>query len=204
MRSKLLWLLLICPLIGYANGPSKSLDLVSLAEKGLEELGLTNSSRMVLIDYSRPSTEKRLFIIDRQRDSLLFSTYVTHGKGSGNKFATSFSNTPRSYQSSLGFFSISESYHGIHGHSIRLDGLEKGINDRARERAIVIHGAWYAEPSMIKKYGRLGRSQGCPALSKDDYKKFTALVEKGTPLFIFHPDENYWSETTLFRSEPGP
>lgn len=119
---------------------------------------------LTLIDFSRPSTEKRLFVFDMKQRRLLFSSVVSHGKNSGDKYATSFSNEYGSYKSSLGFYLTETTYQGRNGYSLILNGLEKGINDRARERAIVVHGAAYADPSVASRGGRLGRSFGCPAV----------------------------------------
>lgn len=119
---------------------------------------------LTLIDFSRPSTEKRLFVFDMKQRKLLFSSVVSHGKNSGDKYATSFSNEYGSYKSSLGFYVTETTYQGKNGYSLILNGLEKGINDRARERAIVMHGAAYANPSVVSEGGRLGRSFGCPAV----------------------------------------
>ena len=119
---------------------------------------------LTLIDFSRPSTEKRLFVIDMKQRKLLFSSVVSHGKNSGDNYATSFSNEYGSYKSSLGFYLTESTYQGKNGYSLILNGLEKGINDRARERSIVMHGAAYADPSVAIRGGRLGRSFGCPAV----------------------------------------
>lgn len=119
---------------------------------------------LTLIDFSRPSTAKRLFVFDMRERKVLFSSVVSHGKNSGDNYATSFSNEYGSYKSSLGFYLTESTYQGKNGYSLILNGLEKGINDRARERAIVMHGAAYADPSVVSRGGRLGRSFGCPAV----------------------------------------
>lgn len=122
-----------------------------------------SKSILTLIDFTKSSTEKRLFVFDMEQKKMLYSSVVSHGKNSGENYATSFSNEVGSYKSSLGFYLTGNTYQGRNGYSLLLDGLEKGINDRARERAIVVHGAAYANPSVCKS-GRLGRSFGCPAL----------------------------------------
>lgn len=122
------------------------------------------AARMAVIDYSRPSTEKRLWVFDVDRGTLLHREHVAHGQGSGEKFARKFSNVEGSYQTSLGLYRTAETYMGGNGYSLRMDGLDPGFNDNARQRAIVMHGAWYANPDLIRTQGRLGRSQGCPAL----------------------------------------
>ena len=124
-------------------------------------------SRLAVIDYSLPSTERRLWVFEMDAPALLHHEYVAHGQGSGGNMATSFSNKDGSHQTSLGLFRTAETYVGGNGYSLRLDGLEPGINDNARSRAIVVHGAWYVDPVFAAKQGRLGRSHGCPALSQD-------------------------------------
>lgn len=121
-------------------------------------------ARLAVIDYSQPSTTKRLWVFDLTRDRLLHREYVTHGSGSGDNLARHFSNIDGSYQTSLGLYRTAETYVGKNGYSLRMDGLDPGFNDNARQRAIVMHGAWYANPELIRSQGRLGRSQGCPAL----------------------------------------
>ena len=121
-------------------------------------------TRLAVIDYSLPSTSKRLWVFDLANDRLLYHELVAHGQGSGDNYATRFSNTENSHQTSLGLYRTAETYTGGNGYSLRMDGLDPGFNDNARMRAIVIHGAWYANPDMIARQGRLGRSQGCPAL----------------------------------------
>lgn len=119
---------------------------------------------LTLIDFTKPSTEQRLCVIDLQEQQTLFKSHVSHGRNSGGNYAVSFSNQPQSFKSSLGFFRTGDTYYGKNGYSLILEGLEKGKNDKAKERAIVMHGAKYADPAVIKKQGRLGRSLGCPAL----------------------------------------
>ncbi|MDE6450778.1 MAG: murein L,D-transpeptidase catalytic domain family protein, partial [Odoribacter sp.] len=120
-------------------------------------------SLLVVIDFTKPSTEKRFCVVDLKQEEVLFSSYVAHGRASGENYAISFSNQPGSHKSSLGFYRTGNTYIGKNGYSLFLDGLEQGINYKARERAIVIHGADYADPSVLKKQNRLGRSLGCPA-----------------------------------------
>lgn len=121
-------------------------------------------SRLAVIDYSLPSTTRRLWVFDVQAGKLLHHELVAHGRGSGDNYATSFSNAADSHQTSLGLFRTAETYVGGNGYSMRLDGLEPGVNDNARARAIVMHGAWYVDPAVVAQQGRLGRSYGCPAL----------------------------------------
>lgn len=135
---------------------------------------------LCIADFIKPSTEKRLFVFDMKDSSLFFIEYVTHGKKSGELYAEQFSNVIHSNKSSLGFYLISESYEGKHGLSIRLDGLDYGFNDKARDRNIVMHAASYADSTIITSCGRLGRSLGCPALPKQGFEKIAncGLMDK--------------------------
>jgi hypothetical protein len=166
-------------------------DIFANALECLDELEFNNENLLTIIDYTRPSTEKRLFVIDLVNGRLLFHTLVAHGKNSGLNIANSFSNTSNSLQSSLGFYTTGEPYLGKHGYSLRLDGLETGINDHARERAIVIHGAPYVSEDFIEAYGRLGRSWGCPALPTQLAGKIIDLIKNGSCLYIHADDEDY-------------
>ena len=120
---------------------------------------------LTVIDYSKPSTERRLWVFDLKSRELVYEELVAHGQGSGANMATQFSNAPDTHQTSLGLFVTDNTYVGKNGYSLRLDGLDKGVNDRARERAIVMHGAPYVSQEFVKANGRLGRSWGCPAIS---------------------------------------
>ena len=161
----------------------------------------TNFRYLFIADFLKPSSEKRLYVIDMQDSSLFHSDFVAHGRNSGELYAESFSNTMHSYQSSLGFYLISECYDGKHGLSIRLDGLDKGFNDCARERAIVMHAADYAEPSFIATGGRLGRSQGCPALPHSGFAKVTSCFKEKSLLFIYYPEKNYLSQSVWLSKQ---
>ncbi|WP_434354855.1 murein L,D-transpeptidase catalytic domain family protein [Parasalinivibrio latis] len=138
-----------------------------------------------IIDYSQPSSKKRFWIIDSRKKKVLLSSYVSHGKNSGQLYARHFSNVVDSHQTSLGVFRTGETYIGKHGYSLRLDGLSKGKNDNARRRAIVIHGADYANPGVIKKAGQLGRSWGCPALPTYLAKKAIDMIKNGTYIYAY-------------------
>jgi len=143
-----------------------------------------NDSVIAIVDFDLPSTQKRMFIIDIKNKKLLYLSLVAHGRMSGGNYAQEFSNINGSHQSSLGFFKTSEKYIGKHGLSLRLDGLEKGINDKARERNIVIHGADYVSEEFIKKNNRLGRSWGCPALPIKDYNTVLDYLDDEIILYI--------------------
>lgn len=152
---------------------------------------------LTLIDFSKPSTDERLYVFDLKQKKMLFVTHVAHGRNSGGNYATSFSNVNGSHQSSLGFYLTAGTYIGKNGYSLLLDGLEKGINDKARERAIVIHGAAYANPSVIKASGRLGRSFGCPALPASLNKAVIDTIKGGSLLFIYADDSRYLAQSSI-------
>ena len=157
---------------------------------------------LTVIDFSKPSTEKRLYVINLKLKKLLYVSYVSHGRNSGEKYATSFSNKEGSYKSSLGFYRTENTYYGKNGYSLILDGLEKGINDKAKERAIVMHGAAYADPSTIRSCGRLGRSLGCPALPLAVCKQIIDAIKDGSLLYI-HGDDKTYAERTAFAEGIG-
>lgn len=150
---------------------------------------------LFIADFNLPSTHKRLYVLDMIDTSVVHTEYVSHGRNSGELYAQYFSNTVSSYQSSLGFYLISETYDGKHGLSIRLDGLDMGFNDKARERAIVIHAADYAHPTYITANGRMGRSHGCPALSQQGLEIVAALIKQKSILFIYYPQKEYLSQS---------
>ena len=143
---------------------------------------------LTVIDYSKPSSERRLWVYDLKTKQLLFEELVAHGQGSGANLATQFSNDDESHQTSLGLFVTSDTYVGKNGYSLRLDGLDKGVNDRARERAIVMHGAPYVSQAFVKATGRLGRSWGCPAISEVVARKMIDTVKGGGLVFAYYPD----------------
>jgi hypothetical protein len=159
----------------------------SFKERIAAFLPLTKSHIITLIDFSMPSTAKRLWTIDMLTGEVLFNTYVAHGRNSGDDVANKFSNVPESHQSSLGFYITEQEYVGRNGNSMRLKGLEKNINDKAWDRSIVVHGADYATDGFIKNNGRLGRSFGCPAIPPEITDEFIATVKDGSLLFIYHP-----------------
>lgn len=154
---------------------------------------------LTLIDFSRPSTEKRLFVFDMRQRKLLFSSVVSHGKNSGGMYATSFSNEYGSYKSSLGFYLTETTYQGKNGYSLILNGLEKGINDRARERAIVMHGAAYADPSLVSRGGRLGRSFGCPAVPQKLARPIIDAIKGGSVMYIYAGTSDYLARSSVLK-----
>lgn len=146
---------------------------------------------LTIIDFSQPSTSKRFYTIDLEKQQVKYHTYVAHGRNTGENLAKSFSNKPHSNQSSLGFYVTGETYVGSKGYSLRLDGMEKSFNDNIRNRAVVIHSAEYATEDWITRYGRLGRSQGCPALPPALNKEIINTIKNKTAIFTYYPDENY-------------
>ena len=146
---------------------------------------------LTVIDYSLPSTAKRLWVFDLVTKRLLYEELVAHGSGSGGNVATAFSNTLDSHQTSLGLFVTDRSYVGKNGYSLRMDGLDAGFNDRARERAIVIHGAPYVDPSLAASQGRIGRSWGCPAVRPAVARQLIDRVAGGGMVFAYYPDAKF-------------
>lgn len=157
------------------------------------------AERLAVIDYSRPSTERRLWVFDLKKTALLYAEYVAHGKGSGENFANAFSNRESSHQSSLGLFATAETYIGGNGYSLRMDGLEPGINDLARARAIVMHGARYVDPVMAQQQGRLGRSFGCPAVRPAVANAVIDTLKQGQLVFAYYPDQQWLANSRFFR-----
>lgn len=152
---------------------------------------LNPQNLITIIDFTKPSTQKRFYIIDLETKKVLYHTYVSHGKNSGENEVSSFSNVVHSNQSSLGFYLTAETYVGSKGYSLKLDGLERGYNDNMRERAVVMHQADYVSEYWIKKYGRLGRSQGCPALPVDLSKEIIDVIKNHTLIFAYYNDPIY-------------
>ncbi len=177
-----------------------SFESFAKAVKGFDLLkskGKIRKNLLTLIDFSKSSNTKRLWIINMDTKTILYNTLVAHGRNSGNEFATKFSNTGSSNQSSLGFYATGELYQGKHGESLRLDGLEPGINSNARNRAVVMHAADYVSESFIKQHQRLGRSLGCPALPNHLNKEIIKLIQGKSCLFIYHPSKEYEKSTKL-------
>ncbi len=156
----------------------------------LQSEGKIKKNILTLIDFSLSSNVKRLWIIDLNTNTVLYNSLVAHGRNTGDEFANSFSNKAESFKSSLGFFSTGEVYQGKHGLSLKLDGLQRGMNDNARARAVVMHGADYVAESFIKNHSRLGRSLGCPAIPMNMTKEVINTIKDKSCLFIYHPSLN--------------
>lgn len=171
------------------------------AKKGFDKLvaqgKVLNSSIISIADFSQPSGNKRLYIIDLKNYRLLYNTWVAHGRNSGLENAQSFSNDPSSFKSSPGFYVTQQTYNGKHGYSLKLEGVEKGINDHAQDRAIVIHGAEYVNPSLVEARGFIGRSLGCPAVPVKLATPIINTIKDGTCLFIYNPDNAYLQRSSV-------
>lgn len=165
-----------------------ALDAIDCAQ---ERGAAPPAERLAVIDYSRPSTEPRLWVFDLEAGRLLYAEHVAHGRNSGANHATDFSNEEGSYRSSLGLFRTADTYVGGNGYSLRLDGLDPGFNDRARERAIVMHGAPYVDPIAARRQGRLGRSLGCPAVRPQVAREMIDILRGGQWLFAWYPDPQW-------------
>ncbi len=162
--------------------------------------GLDDKQLLTIVDYTKSSNERRLWVVDLKKAKVLFNTWVTHGKNSGTDKAVSFSNNPGSLKSSLGvFLTTGAPYVGGNGYSLRLSGLEHGINDNAYERDIVIHGAWYASQSVAKKLGYLGRSWGCLAVDEKTVHPLINTIKDNTLVFVYYPDRQ-WLNNSNFLS----
>jgi hypothetical protein len=165
----------------------------------LEEGMLTKKDILTICDYSQSSRRKRFYVIDIKSQKLLVQTYVAHGRNSGGEFATDFSNKPSSYKSSLGFYVTGNVYKGEHGIALNIDGKEKGFNDLASDRNIVVHGADYVGPASIRNKAMIGRSLGCPALPRRETVRVIQMIKDGSCFFIYHPSRNYLMRSTLLN-----
>ena len=159
---------------------------------------------LTVIDYSRPSTEPRLFVIDVAVNRLRFAERVAHGRGSGENSTERFSNREGSRMTSMGVFRAAETYVGQHGVSLRLDGLEPGFNDRARERAIVVHGAGYVNQTLAASQGRLGRSWGCPAVRPEIARELIETIKDGSLVVAYYPDADWLARSAFLRAPERP
>ncbi|HTB53161.1 MAG TPA: murein L,D-transpeptidase catalytic domain family protein [Ferruginibacter sp.] len=166
----------------------------------MKEMGKVENYNIIsIVDFSRASSQKRLYILDLKNCKVLFNTYVAHGMNSGKEFAQNFSNDPSSNKSSLGFYETLGTYMGEHGYSLKLEGLEKGINDNANKRDIVMHGAEYVGAQTVRDHGYIGRSWGCPAIPQALHVPIIEKIKNGTCLFIYSPDKNYLSHSALLK-----
>ncbi len=204
-------MLILVPLAGHAAdgglpvalhraAPALDSDVLKLALRARQcamEQGQPGSDRLGVIDYSRPSVQPRLWVFDLARGKLLYQELVAHGRNSGDNYARDFSNADGSLASSLGLFRTLDPYQGHNGYSLRMDGLEPGINDHAMQRAIVIHGASYVSTRTARREGRIGRSWGCPAVPLAAAPRVIDALKGGQYLFAYYPDPN-WLESSPY------
>lgn len=173
----------------------KVLKLALTAYQNATKHGAVKKPVLTVIDYSLPSSKQRMWVFDVKKERLLYHTYVAHGQNSGMDVPHHFSNQPSSKATSLGTFVTRGTYIGHKGYSLNLQGLEKGFNDNAFNRRVVMHGAWYMEPSFIKSTGRAGRSWGCPSIAQTLAKPVINTIKGGSVLFAYYPDRNYLSHS---------
>lgn len=178
-----------------------SKEAFNYALSGMEKLEkegkLKNPDLLTIADFSQPSSKKRLFVIDLKNETVLFNTFVSHGRNSGAAVATAFSNAPESFKSSLGFYVTGDTYKGQHGYSLRLEGEEEGINDNAMSRGIVMHSAKYVSEQIAKLQGYVGRSLGCPAIPEKVHKQIIEVIKNGSCLFLYSPDKSYMANSKM-------
>ncbi|MGC4035474.1 MAG: murein L,D-transpeptidase catalytic domain family protein [Chitinophagaceae bacterium] len=168
-------------------------------QKLLSKGKIENTDVITICDFSLSSRQKRLFIIDLKNGELLMNTYVAHGRKSGGEYAKSFSNRTNSHQSSLGFYVTRNQYYGGNGHSLRLDGLEKGFNDKALRRNIVVHGSEYVGEDFLNSNNFLGRSYGCPAVPESDIETVIDTIKEGSCFFIYYPAKKYLASSKILN-----
>ena len=187
-----------------ANAPRLDRDVLRLALQARDRAtasGLAKKSELLtVIDYSLPSTAKRLWVFDVASGDVLFNELVAHGKNTGDNFAQRFSNKDGSLQTSIGLFRTVGTYNGGNGYSLKLHGLEPGFNDQAERRSVVMHGAPYVSEDFAKAHGRIGRSWGCPALSQKVAGKVIDTIKGGTLLFSYYPDQDWLTSSRFVAS----
>jgi len=186
------------------SAPAMNREVLTKAVSAMECAvgnGMQAADRLAVIDFSLPSSQPRLWLFDLKKSTLLLEDLVAHGQKSGDKYATSFSNEVGSHQSSIGLFRAQESYQGKNGYSLRLDGLEPGFNDRARERAIVIHGADYVAQEWVDNRGHIGRSHGCPAVAQGVAKMVIDELKNGQFVFSYYPDQDWLASSAFLNCD---
>jgi len=174
-----------------SNLDSEVLRVSLTAYQKARQEGLDQKQMLTIIDYSKPSNERRLWVVDMRTQKVLFNTYVTHGRNSGELNATSFSNDVNSLKSSIGVFITTNAYSGSDGYSLRLQGLEPGVNDNAYRRNIVFHGAWYAGADVAEQRGVLGRSWGCMAVGQNEIRPLVNTIKNHTLVVAYYPDRSW-------------
>ncbi|MEN5303627.1 murein L,D-transpeptidase catalytic domain family protein [Pseudomonas sp. TWI628] len=185
--------------------PNASLSTLNLALTAYACASHSDGDKLLtVIDYSKASRDKRLWVFDLRARKLLFEEWVAHGKNSGADVPTTFSNAPNSYQSSLGLYETGQTYSGKHGRSLRLQGLEPGFNDNSMSRAIVMHAAAYADPKVVPGLGRLGRSQGCPAVRPAIAGKLIDTLQRGSYVFAYYPQQDWLKKSRFLNAQSCP
>lgn len=217
---RILWMMiaLLCPALACAESdgglstalsraaPDANPNVIELAVQSAQcqmPKTVTPATKLAVIDYSRPSTERRLWVFDLATRTLLFHELVAHGRNSGENLATQFSNEPESLASSIGLYSTREPYVGRNGYSLRMDGLEPNVNDRAFERDVVIHGADYVSDDFARANGRIGRSHGCPAVPTAAARPVIDTLKNGQLVFIYYPDTQWLRSSRFIHCTPG-
>lgn len=195
----MLIMLLLPRCAGASSLNNQVLKLALQAQHKAQAIGMARNHLLTIIDFSLPSTQPRLWVMDLRTNKVIYHTHVSHGVGTGDKEARYFSDIPGSYQSSLGLFLTGKTYYGKHGLSLVLHGLEKGINGNAQRRRIVMHAAEYVSESFVQQTGRLGRSWGCPALSKKLAQPIIQTIKEGSLIFAYYPDKK-WLQHSQFLS----
>jgi hypothetical protein len=194
----------VVPAVTMAEPRPVSTDVLELAFSAascaVRAGSVQSPATLTVIDYSKPSTEKRLWVFDMRTRAVLYEELVAHGMGTGDNLASAFSNEPDSHKTSLGLFVTEGTYVGKNGYSLRLNGLDEGYNDRARERAIVMHGAPYVSEAFAQAQGRLGRSWGCPALREAVARQLIDTVKGGNLVFAYYPDAQ-WLKTSQYLGD---
>ncbi|AGN81578.1 murein L,D-transpeptidase catalytic domain family protein [Pseudomonas putida] len=182
--------------------PNASLSTLALALSAYTCASHSNADKLLtVIDYSKASRDKRLWVFDLRARKLLFEEWVAHGKNSGADVPTTFSNAPNSFQSSIGLYETGQTYSGKHGRSLRLQGLEPGFNDNSMSRAIVMHAAAYADPKVVPGLGRLGRSQGCPAVRPAIAGKLIETLQRGSYVFAYYPQQDWLKKSRFLNAQ---
>jgi hypothetical protein len=166
----------------------------------LDHHWLNKTNILSICDMSQSSRNKRFYVLDLEQKTVLVNTYVAHGRNSGGEFANSFSNSPSSHKSSLGFYITQGTYYGNNGLSLKIRGMEKGFNDRAGGRNIVVHGSVYVGPDFLEMNQFCGRSYGCPAVPADESETIIDLIKEGSVLFIYHPTKRYLTRSKILNS----
>jgi len=182
------------------NLDTQVLKLSLTAYVNARQQGKDSREILTIVDYSKPSTERRLWVVDLRSNKVLFNTWVSHGRNSGDLNSTSFSNDARSLKSSIGVFETAEAYEGHNGYSLRVQGLERGFNDHAYAREVVFHGADYANPDVAKELGRLGRSWGCFAVGRDVAEELINTIKNRTVVVAYYPDQRWLKHSAYLNS----